>query len=552
MPATLENTTALSALNLEPLVWGEYNVRHYGARGGGVDDTAAIDRAVAAMNAAGGGTLAFPFGAFTTSGGHVISVPCKIKGHGTGYYHDDNAGSYHYLGIAPSVIRVTSGTAYAFTFTTPYAEVEGLTFQCIAATPTAGGAFLCSGSGTAKKACRFQFRNVAIIDGYYGIEHANGAYSTFHHVNFTGQRKYCLYVRNDADADWGDCVVSDCFFTHNGTHTTDAAIRYESGGGLKVRGCKFVAPNIIHAIHAVFGTGAISQQLYVIGNSMDGVGGNGVRVETAGLGQFNHVLISDNFIATYAEPIYFNNGGAAGSLLYLSVDHCHLTGTDVTKPLIRVGGNGGINVVLGVIIPSGSYSAIYAKGASDGVIGGFIDTGDGIFTSPSALGTSGPNAAFVARGRDGSVGFTLLSDTSSTFRIYDISRGANAIAFDNAGGATVLGKFRAPAVSLGGGAGTSAGVVGNIKLAVYDDGNPADTFGLGISNGLFEFQIPGGGYGFFVGGLFRFRIDGTGVGFNGHGPAAPPTLNAAATDLASAVALVNQLRSMAIGNGLAN
>jgi hypothetical protein len=535
MIATASNATAR---NLEPLIWGEYNVRHYGAAG----NKTAANKAIADLNAAGGGTLVFPFGTFDTTGYDPITVPCTVTGHGTGFYHDDGAGGYLYSGLAPTLIRNSSATADTFTFTGPYATVKALNAQCTAATPTAGAAFRCAGDGTANaKASRYEFQCVTIIDGYYGIEHANGAYSVFDRVNCSGQRKYGLWLRNDANADWGDSRVAGCTFTANESHGTEAAIRYESGGGLKVLGNKFVGPNITHGLWGHFDTGCNTTQLYVIGNSFDGLGGNGVRLETAGTGTFGHVFIHDNYLTTHAEPVYLNAGGAFGSLLNVTVDDCHLIGGDVTKPLFTLTGSGGIGVTLGVYHPGGSYSQLYVKGATDRVIGGWYDSGDGIFTSPGAIGVAGANAAVVIRGQNGDPGYSLRSpSTAGGFRIYDANNATDVLTLDSGKNLTLVAKLNATGVNLGNGYGTSAGQVGNIKLDVYNDGT--SRYGLGISPGLLEEHVPAASdRALYVGGALKFKVGASGVGFNGSAAMAKPTITGSRGGNAAVASLLTQL-----------
>jgi hypothetical protein len=433
MHATLENTTARTALGLEPRLSGVFNVRMFGAFGDGVvDDTNAINNANAAMTAAGGGVLFFPQGRYRTAGGHVISVRCTMVGQGQGYYHTDNADGYLNDDVTGSHIDCTSATAFAFTITTPHFEAENFTVRCTATTPTAGGPFRSEGSGEAKQACRFQFRNVTLIDGYYGVEHANGAYPVFDNVICTGQRKYSLWLRNDANADWGDGYVTKCIFIHSAAHATEAAIRYEGGGGLKVLFNKFVASGIGHGLWMVFSSATVSTQLIVMGNSFDGISGNGIRLETSGVGEFYHILIDTNYItgSSTNEPIYINNGGAFGSLGEITINHPHLIGGNVALPLIRVTGNGGVTVALGIMRINGSYSAIHAKGATDSVIGGWYDTGDGVFTSPGSIGVSGPNGVIVLRGQNGDPGHSLRSvSTAAGLNLYDPVIGTDVFAW---------------------------------------------------------------------------------------------------------------------------
>ena len=65
-----------------------FDVREFGAAGNGTtDDTAAIGAAIVALTP--GGTLFFPRGAYKTTGGFTISVPCTIMGEGSLAWMDE-------------------------------------------------------------------------------------------------------------------------------------------------------------------------------------------------------------------------------------------------------------------------------------------------------------------------------------------------------------------------------------------------------------------------------------------------------------------------------
>src|SRR5262245_48783742 len=73
-PRSLPLVAAVWALILAPASAGDFDVRAYGAKGDGVTiDTAAINRAIAAAGAAGGGTVRFPAGTYASYSIHLQS-----------------------------------------------------------------------------------------------------------------------------------------------------------------------------------------------------------------------------------------------------------------------------------------------------------------------------------------------------------------------------------------------------------------------------------------------------------------------------------------------
>jgi len=125
---TITNTTSAlpsGASTSQSLLYGtssagwyteQFNVKAFGATGNGsTDDHVAINNAIAALNAAGGGTLFFPYGTYKmTSAITTITVPCRVRGDG----------------INVSTINQTSTSDALVISTSLQCIVQDITLQC--------------------------------------------------------------------------------------------------------------------------------------------------------------------------------------------------------------------------------------------------------------------------------------------------------------------------------------------------------------------------------------------------------------------------------------
>ena len=79
---------------------------------------------------------------------------------------------------------------------------------------------------------------------YYGIDFEKGAHCTMDKCFFVSNIKYGVYIRNLDSPDSGDHNISNCEF--DTSKDTDAAIRHESSGGLKVSNTKILSHKIAY------------------------------------------------------------------------------------------------------------------------------------------------------------------------------------------------------------------------------------------------------------------------------------------------------------------
>jgi hypothetical protein len=282
-------------------MWLNVRSTTYGATGDGTtDDTAAINAAIAACNAAGGGVIYLPrptsyykITAATTS----ISAPCTVRGDGSG-------SSPSAVAWTTKVVQ-TSRTANAFTFTGDSGGVESIYIfnsnstyggSAPATPPTAGAgiAVVASSSST-----RVNLVDV-VVEGFYDDVIQDGAHWSISRSHLINPVRYALSVTNTVNADAGDWSVIGSWFTSK-TYMAAAAIRIVSGAGGKISGCKFNTYDDPAISGATGFTDHISVDitsigiLLITGNSLENVSrysidvNNSLEVNVTG-NQFGHYI----------------------------------------------------------------------------------------------------------------------------------------------------------------------------------------------------------------------------------------------------------------------
>lgn len=278
--------------------WFNVTDAAYGATGDGTtDDTAAINAAIADINSAGCGVLYFPCGTYkVTSGLTAITVPCFVMGDG-GHGQEDGSDSL-------SSIACTSQTAVVFTTTSPnvsFRDISGV--NTFAGTPSAG-AFI-----KATDSRRALYSGVYVLGFYDNIDIENSAgfgdswRMTGCHIE--GPVRYGLRMRATNTPDAGDCAISDSWF---GTHSydADAAIRIESGGGVKITNSKI---NMNAAASKRFAYGidlavanAVTTSVFLVSTmSIENIRTAGIHMTTTGSGEWGRMSLSNLQIGCYGS-----------------------------------------------------------------------------------------------------------------------------------------------------------------------------------------------------------------------------------------------------------
>lgn len=269
------------------LPWFVVTAPAYGATGDGTtDDTSAINAAIAALNGAGGGVLYFPTGNYKCAGAlTAIAALCTILGDGGSDALLATAGS------SASYLQCTSATANFLTIAHSGCTMRGLAIQnTYAGTPTAGsGVLITAGDAT-------RLYDITIMGFYIDLDVQDGAEGYCAGCFFYAAVKYALKLRHIDLPDAGDWGFVNCQFIAS-QHDADAALRWESGGGLRLIGCKMNARGsnkFFRGVDALFNSGVATSVFVCTGNSIENINDTCIRVEVAGTGQFGLIAIDAN------------------------------------------------------------------------------------------------------------------------------------------------------------------------------------------------------------------------------------------------------------------
>lgn len=213
-----------------PYLVGYATPQDYGAAGNGTsDDTTAVQAAITAVGAAGGGVCYFPAGTYKLTS--ALSVPNLVS----------------LIGAGPgaSVLSQTSTTANAITYnptTLAYVSVQNLTLQG----PGSGsgvGLLLEANSGTASvTSCSVQDLTISGF-GSHGLEIVSGVGCSVSTVNVASVGGHGIYVSGGTGLSLSGCYVNGSTSTQQGFNLTGASHAsltgcraYKTGGGFLISG----------------------------------------------------------------------------------------------------------------------------------------------------------------------------------------------------------------------------------------------------------------------------------------------------------------------------
>jgi hypothetical protein len=204
------------------LPWFDVTAAPYNATGDGTtDDAAAINAAIAAYNAAGGGVLYFPKPASAYLCGSALTTITQ-----NGWVLGDGSGS--------SRLNCTSATAALFSATATELVFQGLYLvNTGGATPSAGGGVVLNGASIQV----VDFLDVRATGFYDNIDIQVGAAWRMEGCDIRHPIRYGVRVRNTINIDAGDWVIANGSFVSNVAGSV--SLRIESSGGGKLANVKF-------------------------------------------------------------------------------------------------------------------------------------------------------------------------------------------------------------------------------------------------------------------------------------------------------------------------
>jgi hypothetical protein len=287
-----------------------FDVRRYGAKGDGTtDDTAAVTRAVAALNAAGAGTLFFPAGTYKTAGGFVVTVPATVSGEGSG----NVATGASWTPQRVSLVTCTSPTATLFKVTSMHARFEHLALLNTSTPPPTAGAGIVAttpnlpGSPSISyHASKVDYDDIYVSSFWTNIDSQSGTNWTLHNSSIIDWINLGLQIRNLNTNDGGDWNISDSVFAQ-GDHRSSHALYATSSGGGKIVNTKFNG-SFDNGIYVNL-TPANNTSILLVSNvSVENNRGNGIDVENIGLVNLNGVQFG-MYGNHSGYPIYLSNAG---------------------------------------------------------------------------------------------------------------------------------------------------------------------------------------------------------------------------------------------------
>jgi len=254
-------------------------------------DTAALQAAFDAVTTTGGRVM-LRQGTYVLNSTLTLSKPTILQGAGKGDF--TQAGG--------TVLSVASGTAYGLTVAAHGCTVSDLAVINTSGTAPTAGAGIRITSGDAVAISRVK------VSGFWnGLQIEQGRHYTITDSHFTDSVNYGAYLRNTAggQGDFGDCTFHGCFFNaYTTSRVAAAAIRWESGGGLKIVGCKTngnmdtLGQSQTIGVDVAVADGISTSVFVVTGSSFEGIASGGapivVKQSGTGTGNFSKVVITGN------------------------------------------------------------------------------------------------------------------------------------------------------------------------------------------------------------------------------------------------------------------
>lgn len=254
------------------------DVKDFGAKGDGVDDTIAINKAIDRLNAQGGGVLTFPKGAYRiTSSLKEITVPVMIEG----------AGRFN------TFIMTSVSAATVFTIGSNFSRISDMEITYTGGTASTGSGILL------KNSLHPTIERCNIHDFYINIDTVSAAYFTLSDNYLYNPVQYNVRVQHVADADGGDSKIVNNTFEAYGRPNMMAHIYQISSGGLRVIGNKMLHGK--NGFVSQIADGALTSIVIIAANSIELQTESFIKIQRAGTtGRIPLVTITGNQLRSEA------------------------------------------------------------------------------------------------------------------------------------------------------------------------------------------------------------------------------------------------------------
>lgn len=297
-----------------------YDPRTYGCVGdGSTDSTVAWAAMSTAIDMSGlpAAIVIWPGLDFKMSVAALPSVvPVQIFGYGSA----DELGAN-----GTSILSCSSATADFLDFTVPGSSVDKLLIRNVAGgTPSAGSGMKWTAGGGSRQT------NLYVDNFWIGIDHVNSREWYLDNVCINAPVKYGMRINNVAIPDGGDCSISNLQVIAE-THNADAAIRIESGGGIKMVNVKgnVRSGGFVNGIDLAVAAAVNTSLLQIANSSFENMSGSPIKGRVNASGSWSQVTLTGVQMNTSGNvPCVDLDGDHAGGLDCVVITGCILRGTN--------------------------------------------------------------------------------------------------------------------------------------------------------------------------------------------------------------------------------
>ena len=261
--------------------------------GDAATDTAAIQAAHDALPVNGGSIFLDRGDYYLTATGVVFTKSVHLIGHGAAKPDSQ----------ALTNLVSNSATATAITCNVENCRIDNVSVVNISPGPVTSGAGI-----RMQKSHNACIQNVHVWGFYDNISVEAGNYWSILNSHVMSPWRYGIRIRNADNADSGDMLLSGIWFDLTGiTRNPDAAVRWETGGGMRVSNCKINGGptyKFVTGIDCAFTGNGDAADIFVIGNSIENLSGSAVKlVRSSGSNTVTNVQVINNETMTAAAGV---------------------------------------------------------------------------------------------------------------------------------------------------------------------------------------------------------------------------------------------------------